>query len=162
MNVARIRMPRMGSGVHEGTVVEWKKSVGDAVSKGEVLLAAESEKVDFEIESPADGVIEQVDAPRELVIHRHAEVHAGRPRALIPGDELCLVLHLEGQVVDPGLATPGLRVGPRLIGPQDPVIQEPLLPDLDHADVVVRVPVAQNPAWIAGSRNTSWSPTTWL
>ena len=44
MNVARIRMPRMGSGVHEGTVVEWKKSVGDAVSKGEVLLAPKARK----------------------------------------------------------------------------------------------------------------------
>ena len=50
----------MGSGVHEGTVVEWKKSAGDAISKGEVLLAAESEKVDFEIESPADGVLTRI------------------------------------------------------------------------------------------------------
>ena len=67
----------MGSGVHEGTVVEWKKSAGDAVSKGEVLLAAESEKVDFEIECPADGVL------TEILIEAETEVPVGEVLALL-------------------------------------------------------------------------------
>ena len=60
MPIARIRMPRMGTSVHESTVVEWKKAAGDRVAKGEVLLSAESDKVEFQVESPADGVLKEV------------------------------------------------------------------------------------------------------
>ena len=60
MYTARIRMPRMGTSVHESTVVAWKKAVGDTVAKGEVLLSAESDKVEFEVEAPADGVITEI------------------------------------------------------------------------------------------------------
>ncbi len=45
MQLAQIRMPRMGSGVHAGTVLEWKKSPGQSVVKGEVLLRS----------APSDG-----------------------------------------------------------------------------------------------------------
>ncbi|MEE9239722.1 MAG: biotin/lipoyl-containing protein, partial [bacterium] len=68
MYQARIRMPRMGTSVHEGTVVEWKKSIGDRVSKGESLLSAESDKVEFEVESPADGVVKEILAEAEATV----------------------------------------------------------------------------------------------
>ena len=68
MYTARIRMPRMGTSVHESTVVAWKKAVGDTVSKGEVLLSAESDKVEFEVEAPADGVITEILADAEKTV----------------------------------------------------------------------------------------------
>ena len=68
MYTARIRMPRMGTSVHESTVVAWMKSVGDAVAKGEVLLSAESDKVEFEVEAPADGVITEILAEAEQTV----------------------------------------------------------------------------------------------
>ena len=68
MYTARIRMPRMGTSVHESTVVAWKKAVGDAVAKGEVLLSAESDKVEFEVEAPADGVITEILADAEETV----------------------------------------------------------------------------------------------
>ena len=68
MYQARIRMPRMGTSVHEGTVVEWKKTIGDRVSKGEPLLSAESDKVEFEVESPADGVMKEILAEAETTV----------------------------------------------------------------------------------------------
>ncbi len=68
MYQARIRMPRMGTSVHEGTVVEWKKSVGDRVAKGEPLLSAESDKVEFEVESPADGVVQEILTEAETTV----------------------------------------------------------------------------------------------
>ena len=68
MYTARIRMPRMGTSVHESTVVAWKKAVGDQVSKGEVLLSAESDKVEFEVEAPADGVITEILAEAEETV----------------------------------------------------------------------------------------------
>ncbi len=68
MYTARIRMPRMGTSVHESTVVAWRKSVGDRVSRGETLLSAESDKVEFEVEAPADGVITQILAEAEETV----------------------------------------------------------------------------------------------
>lgn len=77
MHITHIRMPRMGSSVHESTVVEWKKQAGDRVAKGEVLLAAESDKVEFEIECPADGVI------KEILVAAEKTVPVGEPLALL-------------------------------------------------------------------------------
>lgn len=53
-------MPKMGSSVHEGTVVQWLKEEGDSLSKGEPILLAESEKVEFEVESPYDGRLAKI------------------------------------------------------------------------------------------------------
>ncbi len=41
----------------ECKIVEWKKRVGDKVSKGEVILVVEAAKGTKEVESPVDGVI---------------------------------------------------------------------------------------------------------
>ena len=72
MYTARIRMPRMGTSVHESTVVAWKKTVGDTVAKGEVLLSAESDKVEFEVEAPADGVPVAVTSRQRSVDSRRS------------------------------------------------------------------------------------------
>ena len=82
---ARVRMPRMGSSVHESTVVEWKKSVGDRVLKGDALLSAESDKVEFEIESPAAGVITEILVDIE---------------ATVPVGEVLVILETEEEVPD--------------------------------------------------------------
>ncbi len=68
MHIVRVRMPQMGSSVHESTVVEWRKGVGEAVVRGEVLIAAESDKVDFEIEAPANGVLKEIKVNAEETI----------------------------------------------------------------------------------------------
>lgn len=67
MHQARVRMPQMGSSVHESTVIEWKKAVGDRVLKGDPLLSAESDKVEFEIESPASGVLKEILVASEKI-----------------------------------------------------------------------------------------------
>jgi len=81
MPIARIRMPRMGTSVHESTVVEWKKAAGDRVAKGEPLLSAESDKVEFEVESPADGVL------KEVLVAPDATVPVGEVLALLETEE---------------------------------------------------------------------------
>ena len=77
MYTARIRMPRMGTSVHESTVVAWKKAVGDQVAKGEVLLSAESDKVEFEVEAPADGMITEILARKRM--KRYPSAKYSRP-----------------------------------------------------------------------------------
>lgn len=55
MNEIPILMPHMGQSIAEGTVVKWYKQVGDDVQTDELLVEVESDKVTFEVVSPASG-----------------------------------------------------------------------------------------------------------
>ncbi|MEO1572791.1 MAG: 2-oxoglutarate dehydrogenase, E2 component, dihydrolipoamide succinyltransferase [Bacteroidota bacterium] len=55
-------MPKMGESVMEGTVLEWKKQVGDAIELDETLLEISTDKVDSEVPSPAAGVLAEIVA----------------------------------------------------------------------------------------------------
>jgi 2-oxoglutarate dehydrogenase E2 component (dihydrolipoamide succinyltransferase) len=48
-------MPQMGVSVAEGTVVEWKKRVGDWVESDEPIVEISTDKVETEVPSPATG-----------------------------------------------------------------------------------------------------------
>lgn len=53
-------MPKMGESLTEGTVLEWKKQVGDPIEKDEILLEIATDKVDSEIPSPVGGKIVEI------------------------------------------------------------------------------------------------------
>ena len=53
-------MPKLGESITEGTILEWKKSVGDTISKDETLLEISTDKVDSEVPSPAEGKITDI------------------------------------------------------------------------------------------------------
>lgn len=55
-------MPKMGESIIEGTILEWKKSIGDTIGKDETLLEISTDKVDSEIPSPASGIIVEIIA----------------------------------------------------------------------------------------------------
>jgi pyruvate dehydrogenase E2 component (dihydrolipoamide acetyltransferase) len=56
-------MPKLGLTMEQGTVVEWRCTEGQAVRRGEVVLLIESEKVEFEVEAPSDGVVRAIVVP---------------------------------------------------------------------------------------------------
>lgn len=56
----KVKMPKLGLTMTEATVVEWKKTVGDSVTAGEVLLVIETEKAEVEIEVPASGTLVEI------------------------------------------------------------------------------------------------------
>ena len=58
-----VLLPQWGMGMSEGTVVEWKKKVGDSVVEGDILADVEAEKATQELESPATGVIVEIRVP---------------------------------------------------------------------------------------------------
>ena len=61
-------MPKMGESITEGTILEWRKKVGDDVSLDEILLEIGTDKVDSEIPSSASGVVVEILAnPNEVV-----------------------------------------------------------------------------------------------
>ena len=55
-----VLLPQWGMGMSEGTVVEWKKAVGDKVTEGDIIADIEAEKATQELESPATGVITEI------------------------------------------------------------------------------------------------------
>ncbi|MCI1695501.1 dihydrolipoamide acetyltransferase family protein [Aneurinibacillus aneurinilyticus] len=57
---ADVIMPKLGMGMKEGTVVEWKKAAGDEVNKGDVVVVISSEKIEMEVEAPVDGVLLEI------------------------------------------------------------------------------------------------------
>lgn len=58
-----ILMPKLGLTMEEGLLVEWKKDPGEAVAAGEVLFILETEKVTYEVEAVADGVLGSIVVP---------------------------------------------------------------------------------------------------
>lgn len=56
-------MPQLGLTMTEGTVARWHKTVGAAVSAGEVLAEVSTDKIANEIESPVTGVILDILVP---------------------------------------------------------------------------------------------------
>ncbi len=57
-------VPRLGSSDDgdEVRILRWIKRAGAAVRKGEALLEVETDKVNVEIEAPADGTLAEVSA----------------------------------------------------------------------------------------------------
>ncbi len=53
-------MPKMGESITEGTVLEWKKNIGDTIALDETLLEISTDKVDSEVPSPAAGVLTEI------------------------------------------------------------------------------------------------------
>jgi pyruvate/2-oxoglutarate dehydrogenase complex dihydrolipoamide acyltransferase (E2) component len=53
-------MPQMGVSVAEGTVVEWKKQVGDWVEADEVIASISTDKIDTDVEAPAAGRLQEI------------------------------------------------------------------------------------------------------
>src|SRR4051812_50075390 len=53
-------MPQMGVSVSEGTVVEWKKAVGDRVERDEIICAISTDKIDTDVESPGEGTVVEI------------------------------------------------------------------------------------------------------
>lgn len=52
-----IILPKIDEAMTQGKIIEWKKQEGEKVEKGTILFTVETEKVTWEVESPAAGVL---------------------------------------------------------------------------------------------------------
>ncbi|MFQ6335284.1 dihydrolipoamide acetyltransferase family protein [Bacillus sp. AF62] len=50
-------MPKLGMAMKEGIITSWNIKAGDNVVKGELIASINSEKIETEIEAPADGTV---------------------------------------------------------------------------------------------------------
>lgn len=86
-------MPKLGESITEGTILEWKKKVGDTIELDENLLEISTDKVDSEVPSPAEGIV------AELLYSINDVVEVGEVIARIASDK------------DDVVAEPGIIVG---------------------------------------------------
>src|SRR4051812_40108781 len=63
-----ITMPQLGESVSEGTVLEWRKRVGDRVEADEVLVEISTDKVDAEVPAPASGTLTKILAEPDATV----------------------------------------------------------------------------------------------
>ncbi|MBT3250387.1 MAG: 2-oxo acid dehydrogenase subunit E2 [Candidatus Marinimicrobia bacterium] len=74
-------MPKLGESITEGTILEWKKKVGDTIELDENLLEISTDKVDSEVPSPAGGFV------AELLYSINDVVEVGEVIARIASDK---------------------------------------------------------------------------
>jgi pyruvate dehydrogenase E2 component (dihydrolipoamide acetyltransferase) len=81
-------MPKMGDTMEEGKILSWRKQIGDPVARGDSLAEIETDKVNIEAESYAEGVL------RKILVQAGESAPVGAPIALVgapdeplPGDE---------------------------------------------------------------------------
>ena len=69
MSIIEVQVPQLSESVAEGTLASWKKKIGEAVARDEILIDIETDKVVLEVPSPAAGVlVEIVKADGETVV----------------------------------------------------------------------------------------------
>ena len=95
--MAEFVMPTLGSDMTEGTLVEWKKKVGERVFKGEIIAEVDTEKAAIEIESFHSGVIEQLLA---------------KPGERVPVGRVMAIIREEGTQAQPAVQAPASRASP--------------------------------------------------
>lgn len=55
-----VNVPSFPESVTDGSVISWHKKVGDAVTRDEILVEIETDKVVFEVPAPEDGVLSEI------------------------------------------------------------------------------------------------------
>lgn len=60
MALVDLVMPKMGESIMEATILRWNKQTGDTVKMDETVLEIATDKVDSEVPSTAEGVLEEI------------------------------------------------------------------------------------------------------
>ena len=58
--LVEVKVPVLAESVPDATLLGWNKKAGEAVSKGEVLIDLETDKVTLEVAAPEDGVLKEI------------------------------------------------------------------------------------------------------
>jgi pyruvate/2-oxoglutarate dehydrogenase complex dihydrolipoamide acyltransferase (E2) component len=55
-----VTLPKWGATMQEATITKWHVAPGDTVHEGDAIAQIETEKVDTDMEAPADGVVAEI------------------------------------------------------------------------------------------------------
>lgn len=59
-NIVDLVMPKLGESIMEATILKWHKKPGDKVEQDETVLEIATDKVDSEVPSTTEGIIEEI------------------------------------------------------------------------------------------------------
>ncbi len=60
MSIIEVKVPQLSESVAEGTLASWKKKVGEAVARDEIVIDIETDKVVLEVPAPDAGVLVEI------------------------------------------------------------------------------------------------------
>jgi pyruvate dehydrogenase E2 component (dihydrolipoamide acetyltransferase) len=63
-----IVIPQLDANVVDVTITQWRKQVGDAVAKGEILAVLTTDKAAYDFEAPAAGTLLSIVAPTKSIV----------------------------------------------------------------------------------------------
>ncbi len=63
-----VTMPQMGVSVAEGTVVQWRKEVGEQIQADETICEISTDKIDTEVPAPVGGIVAEILVPLEATV----------------------------------------------------------------------------------------------
>ncbi len=63
MAIVEVKVPQLSESVAEATLLQWKKTVGQAVAADEILIDVETDKVVLEVPAPSAGVLVEIVQP---------------------------------------------------------------------------------------------------
>jgi pyruvate dehydrogenase E2 component (dihydrolipoamide acetyltransferase) len=61
-------MPKVGEIMEEGTLLSWQVVVGDIVKAGDAICVIATDKVEYEVETPFNGVVTALLARPDQVL----------------------------------------------------------------------------------------------
>ena len=53
-------MPKLGLTMTEGTIARWDVAPGKTFAQGDIILVVETDKIAYDVEAPAPGVLQEV------------------------------------------------------------------------------------------------------
>ena len=100
--VVDVVMPQMGVSVSEGTVTKWLKREGETIAADEALLEISTDKVDTEVPSPGQGIVQKI------LVQEGETVEVGTKLAVIApeGAEVAVEEQPAFEEPEPALAQP--------------------------------------------------------
>jgi len=66
--VVEVLMPKLGMTMEQGKLVEWSRTEKEAVQKGDIICIIETDKVTYEVESPATGLLLILAEPADNIL----------------------------------------------------------------------------------------------
>src|SRR5919197_730774 len=134
-NAIDVVMPQMGVSVSEGTITKWLKQEGEQIAADEPLLEISTDKVDTEVPSPGEGVVQQI------LVQEGETVDVGTKLAVIapPGAEAAAP---EPEAAPEAEAAPEPEAAPAPEAPAPPAEPAPVAEEPPQAQPPPQPPAA--------------------
>ena len=120
----KIILPKLGQTMEEGTIVEWVKKEGEAISRGDVIFQVESDKAVLEVESKDKGVL------RKILVDKGVKVPILTPVAIIgeANEDISALLAAAGPTPAAAPTPQATAQAAAQAAPTAPVVAEALAP----------------------------------